>query len=245
MFAAEGAKVVVTGRTRDLGRAVETEIRALGGEAIYVPTDVGHEEEVMAAVDAASGRYGSLTTLVNNAAPTDLMMNSVDGAIADLTTDAWEQIIRLTLTSAFWATKYALVEMLGREEGSIINISSAAAMSGAVGIDAYTAAKGGMISLTRSVAVEYGPRGIRSNCLVLGFVPGDNAPMAADPALSAAFHGAQLVSRFGHPRDVAYAATWLASDEASFVTGVVLPIDGGMIAKSNIPDLRAHFERFS
>jgi NAD(P)-dependent dehydrogenase (short-subunit alcohol dehydrogenase family) len=171
MFASEAAKVVVTGRTQDLGRAVETEIRALGGEATYVPTDIGREEEVMAAVAAASDRYGTLTTLVNNAAPTDLMMNSVDGAIADLSTDAWEQIIRLTLTSVFWATKYALVEMLRRGEGSIINISSAAAVSGAVGIDAYTAAKGGMISLTRSVAVEYGPRGIRSNCLVLGFVP--------------------------------------------------------------------------
>src|SRR6185437_9309935 len=113
----------------------------------------------------------------------------------------------------FWSMKYAIPHLLAAETSSVINISSVASLSGARGIDAYTAAKGGLISLTRSVAVEYGSRGLRSNCLVLGFVPGDAGGMAKDPVLGPLFRDAQLVPRFGHQRDVANAALWLAADE--------------------------------
>lgn len=241
MFAREGAQVLVTGRTQDLGRSVVEQIRAAGGVAEYLPTDVGIEEEVARAVEFAVERFGGLTTLVNNAAPTDLMMNSIDNEVTQLTTENWDRIMRLTLTQVFWALKYAVPHLLAAESSSVINISSVASLSGAAGIDAYTAAKGGLISLTRSVAVEYGHAGLRSNCLVLGFVPGDTSAMAQNEVLSPIFHNSQLAPRFGRPSDVASAATWLASDESVFVTGTVIPIDGGMMAKSNIPDLRSHF----
>ena len=245
MFAREGAKVLVTGRTQDLGRKVVEEIRGASGVAEYLPTDVGVEADVANAVQYAVETFGGLTTLVNNAAPTDLMMNSVDNEVTQLTTENWDRIMRLTLTSVFWGLKYAIPHLLAAESSSVINISSVASLSGAAGIDAYTAAKGGLISLTRSVAVEYGKAGLRSNCLVLGFVPGDTAAMAQDPTLSPLFQNAQLAPRFGRPADVASAATWLASDESVFVTGTVIPIDGGMMAKSNIPDLRSYFPDFA
>jgi NAD(P)-dependent dehydrogenase (short-subunit alcohol dehydrogenase family) len=245
MFAAEGAKVVITGRSQDLGHRVEEEIREAGGEAAYLRTDVGVEEDVVNAVQFAVDTFGSLTTLVNNAAPTDLMMNSVDNEVIALTTENWDAIMRLTLTSVFWSMKYAIPHLLQAETSSVINISSVASLSGARGIDAYTAAKGGLISLTRSIAVEYGSRGLRSNCLVLGFVPGDAGGMAKDPVLGPLFRDAQLVPGFGHPRDVANAALWLAADESVYVTGIVVPIDGGMMAKSNIPDIQAAFPDFA
>jgi NAD(P)-dependent dehydrogenase (short-subunit alcohol dehydrogenase family) len=240
-FASEGARVLVTGRTQHLGKEVVEEIRAAGGEAEYLPTDVGREEDVAGAVEYAVEKFGGLTTLINNAAPTDLMMNSIDNEVTQLTTENWDRIMKLTLTSVFWGLKYAIPHLLAAGSSSVINISSVASLSGAAGIDAYTAAKGGLISLTRSIAVEYGAGGLRSNCLVLGFVPGETSAMAQNPVLSPIFHNSQLVPRFGRPADVASAATWLASDESVFVTGTVIPIDGGMMAKSNIPDLRAHF----
>ncbi len=240
MFAAEGARVVVTGRSRDLGQEVEKSIRDAGGEALYVPTDVGREEDVAGAVGAAVDAFGKLTILVNNAAPTELVP-VVDNAVADLSSEHWESILRVTLTSAFWASKYSVREMIKAGGGSIVNISSDASTQGVAGLDSYTAAKGGMNSLTRSIAVEYASRGIRCNCFVVGFVPGDS-PLANaivnDPETGPICRAAHL-TRLGRPEDVAYAAVWLASEEAAFVSGAIIPIDGGMSAKSGLPDFKS------
>lgn len=237
MFASEGAKITITGRTQDAGAMLEKTIRAAGGDALYVPTDVGREEEVKAAVDAAVKHFGKLTTLINNAAPTELMgPTGRDGAVDQLATEDWRSILRVALDGVFWSTKYAVPEMIRAGGGSIVNISSGAAMLGLAGLDSYTAAKGALNSLTRSFAVEYAPHNIRANCLVVGMVLSSEGAykMVEDPVLGPAIRGIHL-TRIGKPEDIAYAATYLASDEAEFVTGAILPVDGGVTCKLNVP----------
>src|SRR5580765_3571567 len=168
-FAREGARVVVTGRTEDAGREVEEEIRAAGGEGVFVPTDLAREDDVVAMVSTAIERYGALTTLVNNAAPTELMgPGRLDRRVTELENDAWDAIMLVALKAVIWSCKYAIPAMTTSGGGAIVNISSAASILGTPGLDTYTAAKGALNALTRSLAVEYAPDNIRVNCIVSG-----------------------------------------------------------------------------
>ncbi len=170
-FAREGAKVVVTGRTESAGREVEREIRDAGGDAIYVRTDLAEEDDVIAAVRAAVDNYGKLTTLVNNAAPTELMgPGRLDRRVTELTNEGWNSIMLVALKAVVWTCKYSIPEMVTAGGGAIVNISSAASMLGTPGLDTYTAAKGALNTLTRSMAVEYAADGLRVNCIVAGMV---------------------------------------------------------------------------
>jgi NAD(P)-dependent dehydrogenase (short-subunit alcohol dehydrogenase family) len=228
IFAAEGARVVVTGRTVDDGRTVEKRIRAAGGEALYVATDVEQEGDIEAAIAEAVRAFGSLTVLVNNAAPTDLMQTGlVDGSVTDLTTERWRKIMLGTLDSAFWACKYAIPEMTRAGGGAIVNIASSAATRGWAGIDAYTAAKAGLLGLTRSIATEYAGQAIRCNAITVGMVPHVDGEEVADSPLVPILRKVQL-TRLGRADDIAHAAAFLASEDAGFITGVVLPVDGGL-----------------
>jgi NAD(P)-dependent dehydrogenase (short-subunit alcohol dehydrogenase family) len=240
-FAREGAKVIVTGRTEKAGHEVEQEIRAAGGEATYVRTDMASEDDVIAMVRAATEHYGKLTTLVNNAAPTELMgPGKSDRRVTELENDAWDSIMLVSLKAVVWSCKYAIPEIAKAGGGSILNISSAASMLGTPGLDTYTAAKGALNTLTRSMAVEYAPDNIRSNCIVSGMVlssPGA-FKMMEDPVIgghSKAMH----LTRLGIPDDIAYAALFLCSDEAAFVTGALIPVDGGVTARMPVPDISA------
>jgi NAD(P)-dependent dehydrogenase (short-subunit alcohol dehydrogenase family) len=239
MFAAEGARVVVCGRSRDDGEEVRAGIVAKGGEAIFVPTDVGIEDQVRALMQAAVDTYGRLDVLVNNAAPTELMgPGREDRAVDAMTTESWDRILRVALTAVFWCCKYAVPAMRTAGGGAILNISSGASTHGVGGLDAYTAAKGAMNALTRSLAVEYAADGIRTNCLVLGMVltsPGAHV-MVDDPVLGPAIKAIHL-TRVGIPDDVAYAATYLCSDEAAFVTGAELAVDGGVTCRLAVPNI--------
>jgi 3-oxoacyl-[acyl-carrier protein] reductase len=240
-FAAEGASVIVTGRNADDGRAVEQTIRDAGGAATYVRTDLAQEQDVVAMVRAAVDTYGSLTTLVNNAAPTELMgPGRLDARVTELTNDGWDSILRVGLTAVMWCCKHALPEMAKADGASIVNISSAASILGTPGLDTYTVIKGALNTLTRSIAVEYAADGIRSNCIVSGMVltsPGAYALME-DPTIGGATRAMHL-TRLGVPDDIAYAALWLASDEAAFVTGAVIPVDGGVTCRMPVPDISA------
>ena len=245
-FAAEGAAVVVTGRTEDAGREVEQEIRDGGGQATYVRTDLANEDDVIAAVRAAVDTYGKLTTLVNNAAPTELMgPGRLDRRVTELENDAWDSIMLVALKAVVWACKHAIPAMAtaAREHGdgaAIVNISSAASMLGTPGLDTYTAAKGALNTLTRSMAVEYAADGIRSNCIVAGMVLTSEGAfeMMEDPVIGGATRAMHL-TRLGLPEDIANAALFLASDEAAFVTGAVIPVDGGVTARMPVPDISA------
>jgi 3-oxoacyl-[acyl-carrier protein] reductase len=240
-FAREGAKVVVTGRTEDAGREAEREIRDAGGEAIYVRTDMAQEDDVVAAVRAAVDTFGKLTTLVNNAAPTELMgPGRLDRRVTELTNEGWDSIMLVALKAVVWACKYAIPELAAAGGGAVVNISSAASMLGTPGLDTYTAAKGALNTLTRSMAVEYAPDGVRVNCIVSGMVLTSEGAfkMMDDPVIGGATKAMHL-TRLGLPDDIANAALFLASDEAAFVTGAILPVDGGVTARMPVPDISA------
>jgi NAD(P)-dependent dehydrogenase (short-subunit alcohol dehydrogenase family) len=219
-FAAEGAKVVVSGRSVEKGEKVAAQIRDAGGDAMFVALDVSDEDSVKGAIAATVDRYGALTTLVNNAAATDLVNTRIK-PLTEFDTDEWEAILRTTLTgNVFWACKYGIPHLVDAGGGSIVNISSGAAMFGSAGTSAYSAAKGGMNAVTRTIAVEYADRGIRCNVIVVGRVK--SHPKDRGPNVPGA------LTRIGEPSDIAYAAMWLAADESEFVTGSTITADGGL-----------------
>lgn len=235
-FAAQGARVAVVGRSSERGQGVVENIRRAGGNAQFFRADLSDETATMAMVDAVVAHWSRLDVLVNNAAPTDALSRKVDGPVTDLTTQRWRQILTVGLDAIFWVTAPALRAMKSVGGGAVINITSMAAVRGIAGVDAYTASKGAISSLTRSLAVEYAPFGIRCNAIRVGLVPVSDHPgsMVNDPVNAAALADFQL-TRVGTPRDIALGAVYLASDEAEFVTGVELVIDGGASVKAALP----------
>ncbi|MFI5041448.1 MAG: SDR family NAD(P)-dependent oxidoreductase [Acidimicrobiales bacterium] len=219
MFASEGARVAVTGRTVDRGEKVVRGIRDAGGEAEFFVLDINEEASVRGVVEATVGRFGGLDTLVNNAAPTDVVSSTVK-PLPEYTTQEWERILRGTLTgNVFWSCKHAIPH-LAAAGGDIINISSAQAVIGLTGFSAYGAAKGAINALTPILAVQNAPQGIRVNTIVVGRVISHRADTGVGV-------GSGHLTRLGVPADIAYIATWLASDESGFVTGSLVTADGG------------------
>jgi NAD(P)-dependent dehydrogenase (short-subunit alcohol dehydrogenase family) len=223
LFGAEGAKVAVTGRTVEKGEKVVARIREAGGEAAFFRLDIGDEDSVRQVVEATVERFGSLTTLVNNAAPTTEVSTTVK-PLAELTTREWNAILGPTLTgNVFWASKYAWPHLAAGEGASILNISSGQSMTGFTGFGAYAAAKGGVNSLTRVLAVEGAADGIRCNGIVVGRVVSGRG----DSGVGLGEGSGGRLTRLGNPMDIAHAACFLVSDEAAFVTGELMTADGG------------------
>jgi len=220
MFAREGAKVAVTGRTVDRGQKVVAGIRDAGGEAEYFELDVTQEDSVRSVIDATAERFGRLDVLINNAAPTDAVSTLVK-PLVDYTTEEWNHILLGTLTgNVFWACKYGIPHLIAAGGGSIVNISSGQSVVGLSGFCAYGAAKGAINSLTRTLAVENARHGIRVNTIIVGRV----IAHSRDTGVGV---GAGHLTRLGTPNDIAYCATWLASNESAFVTGSLVTADGG------------------
>jgi NAD(P)-dependent dehydrogenase (short-subunit alcohol dehydrogenase family) len=225
LFAAEGAKVAVTGRTIERGENVVQRIRDAGGDAQFFPLDIREEGSVREVVDQVVERFGALTTLVNNAAPTAEVAATVK-PLAEYTTEEWDAILLGTLTgNVFWATKYSWPHLVAAEGASILNISSGQSQIGLTGFGAYAAAKGGVNSLTRVLACEGGAHGIRCNCIIVGRVVSGRG----DTGVGVGAQTGGRLTRMGAPMDIAYAAAWLASDEAAFVTGSFVTADGGFL----------------
>jgi NAD(P)-dependent dehydrogenase (short-subunit alcohol dehydrogenase family) len=219
MFAAEGAKVAVTGRTVERGNKVVDLIRSEGGDAEFFELDVTREASMAGVIDAVVDRYGALTTLVNNAAPT-VEVGTNTKPLVDVSTEEWNHILLSALTgNVFWACKYGIPHLAAAGGGSIINISSGQSVVGMGGFSAYGAAKSAMNSLTRSIAVEEALRNIRCNTILVGRV------VAKGDAGAGITPG--HLTRLGVPNDIAYAVVFLASDESAFVTGSMLTADGG------------------
>jgi len=231
-FASSGARVVITGRSVDRGRSVEQLIRSNGGEALFVPMDIGEEAQVQAAVAAAEQTFGKLTGLVNNAAT---IQGRKDGPITEIETDDWLNILRVDLTGTYFALKYGLRAIARAGGGSVVNISSTAGVRGQIGNNGYAACKGAIQALTRSLAVYYSRYLIRVNCLIVGTI--DTGEGKLKQLLDSPDTGPKLIQQYlgrvGHPVEVADAAAFLLSNEASFINGVELPVDNGATMKGH------------
>jgi NAD(P)-dependent dehydrogenase (short-subunit alcohol dehydrogenase family) len=227
-FAEEGARVVITGRSQDKGRAIEAKIGAAGGEALYVPMDVSDEAQVEAAVRAAVERFGKLTGLVNNAAWIQ-GRGDRDGPLTEIESDDWRKILDINLNGVYYASKHALRAIARAGGGAVVNISSMAGIRGQVTSHGYVASKGAIQALTRSMAVYYSRYNIRVNCIVVGTIDtgeGLLADLLADPQSGPQLRQTYL-GRVGKPVEVAKAAAHLLSSEAAFTNGVLLPVDNG------------------
>ncbi len=221
-LAREGAAVVVTGRDRTRGDAVVAEITATGGDACFVAADLGDEAATTALVATAAERMNGLTVLVNNAAGGD----AADGPIGDLTSDAWEAILRVDLTAPMWCARATIPHMQRAGHGSIVNVSSRQAERASRGLAAYVAAKSGLNGLTRAIAVDYAADGIRCNTVSPGYVLNDRRDADITAERRARYEGMHL-TRLGVASDIAYAVVYLASRESEYLTGVNLQLDGG------------------
>jgi NAD(P)-dependent dehydrogenase (short-subunit alcohol dehydrogenase family) len=221
-FAREGAHVIVTGRDTERGTRVVDEIKSGGGAASYLAADLRDEVACQRLIDDATSRLGGLSILVNNAAGGD----QPDASVAEMTTSAWEAILRVDLTAPMWCIRAALPHLRRSGHGSIVNISSRAAERASTGHAAYAAAKSGLNALTRSVAVEEARHGVRCNTISPGYVFNERRDSGMDDARRERFEHMH-VTRLGVASDVAHAAVYLASLEAEFVTGINLQLDGG------------------
>ena len=234
LFAAEGARVVVADVNADhVAEAVE-EIASVGGAATAVTVDVSDEDQVAAMVAAAVTTYGGLHVLFNNAGifPDD------DGGVLDTPPETWRRVMEVNLLGVWLGCRAAVPAMLDSGGGSIVNVASFVALMGAATAQiAYTASKGGVLSMTRELAVEYARRGIRANSICPGPI---ETPLLAELLSDPERRQRRLVhipiGRFGRPGEIAKAALFLASDDASFVTGSSLVVDGGITAAYVTPE---------
>lgn len=231
-FAREGAAVVVADRNAEAGAACAQEIAAAGGVAIFVATDVADAAAMEALVQHTLAYFGRLDVLVSNAGIGGRSLG--DGPVHQCTLEAWDQIMAVNLRGTFLACKYALPAMFERG-GSIVTIASVLALVGTQGLfdtHAYATSKAGIVGLTRTIAAHYARQGIRANAIAPGLIDTRMAARTkANPAIAEQVAFWQPLGVVGQPRDVADAAVYLASDEARFITGVVLPVDGGWTAQ--------------
>ena len=242
-LAEEGAAVVFTGRSHDKGIPIQDRLRGLGHRVLFVGGSVAIESDVQAAIDATVNEYGSLTTVVNNAAATDSTgPGRPDTHVDEISTEAVDTVLRTGVFGMLWTSKYAIPHLKAAGGGTIINISAASSIRAIDGRPAYQASKGAVNALTRQMAVDYGLDGIRSNAIIVGFTPTGGeimTKMVQNEAFITAVRKAIPSPRLGHPRDIANGVVFLASDEAEYINGVLLPIDGGLTCKLGIPDTSA------
>ncbi|MFP3322128.1 3-oxoacyl-[acyl-carrier-protein] reductase [Planococcus sp. SIMBA_160] len=222
-FAEEGANIVVNySGSQDKAEAVVAEIEQAGGKAIAVKANVADADAVKSLADAAMKEFGSIDILVNNAGITrdNLMMRMKE--------DEWDDVINTNLKGVFLCTKAVTRQMMKQRAGRIVNIASIVGVMGNAGQANYVAAKAGVIGLTKTTARELASRGITANAVAPGFITTDMTEKLGDDVQASML--AQIpLARFGAPEDVANAALFLASDEANYVTGQTLHLDGGMV----------------
>jgi NAD(P)-dependent dehydrogenase (short-subunit alcohol dehydrogenase family) len=227
MFAAEGARVVVVDFDEAAGRETADSVQAAGGEASFVRADVSDEADARAMVDHAVERYGRIDVLYNNAG----VMPEQDHSVIDTDVPTWDRVMAINVRGVFLACKYGIPRMIEQGSGSVINISSFVALLGcSVPQDAYTASKGAVLSLTRSLAVQFGPQGVRANAICPGPI---ETPMLMewllkDEEARKVRLARNPTGRFGKPEEIVNVAIYLASDESLWTNGAHFVIDGGI-----------------
>jgi NAD(P)-dependent dehydrogenase (short-subunit alcohol dehydrogenase family) len=229
LLAREGAAVVVADIDGSSAELVAKEIQAAGGRAVGQRTDVGEEDAIAEMVQRAVAEFGGLHILHNNAADTSLAAIAGDGPVVEMDIATWEHAMRVDLRSAMLGCKHAIPHMIEAGVGSIINTSSNQGLSGDLTQTAYAVAKAGVIQLARSVATQYGRFGVRCNVVSPGAIRTPALERACPPDVIAEIATHSLVPRVGEADDLANAVLYLASDESSYVTGHVIPVDGGQL----------------
>ena len=226
IFAREGAKVIIGDISEEDGKAVEAQISEAGGQALFVRLDVTEESEWTNAVDQAVSRYGKLDVLVNNAGISSRAFTDDTGI------DAWDRIMEVNSKGVFLGTRAAVPKMLEAGGGSIINISSIMGLVGSAGgHPAYNASKGAVRIFSKAMAVRHGKDNIRVNSVHPGFMPAMTSGIAYDQDQRRGSLEQTPLGREGRIEEVANAVLFLASDEASYITGAELAVDGGFTAK--------------
>lgn len=227
LFAREGARVVVAEHDADAGEETVRLVRDAGGEAAFVSVDVSSEADAKAMVDHAVATYGRLDCLYNNAG----IMPEADGSVIDTDVATWDRVMAVNVRGVFLGCKYAIPALVAAGGGSIINIASFVAILGcSVPQDAYTASKGALLALTRSLAVQFGPRGVRTNAICPGPVetPLLMEWLVKDEEAKRIRLARNPTGRFGKPEEIAHLAVYLASDESRWTNGASLVVDGGI-----------------
>ena len=234
LFAQEGARIVVADWSDDGGGETVAAVEAAGGEATFVKVDVARADQVEAMVAVAMDRFGSLDVLYNNAGifPAD------DGGVTETPEPTWDRVMEVNLKGVWLGCKFGVPAMLASGGGSIVNVASFVALMGAATAQiAYTASKGGVLAMTREIAVEYGRQGIRANSLCPGPIA---TPMLEELMSDPERKQRRLVhipmGWLGRAEELAKAALFLASDESSFMTGAQLVVDGGITAAYVTPE---------
>jgi len=221
MFAKEGAAVAGTSTTETKGRETLAMVENVGGKALFRAGNVGNSAQMKGLIEETVARFGGLDILVNSAGV------RTNGSITDITEEDWDRTLDANLKGAFVLSRLAIPEMKKRGGGVILHIAARSGMLGQAGRAAYCASKGGMVRLTEAMAMDHAPDRIRVNCICPGPT---RTPMVdtSTPEKLARYKTRVPLGRIGEPEDVAYAALYLASDEASLVTAAILPVDGGM-----------------
>ena len=227
LLAEEGAAVVVADRDEEHGQDTVREILRRGGTAFFMRTNVCKADDVGAMVRTAVDRYGRLDVLFNNAG-----INGEPAPTAECTLENWERVIGVNLKGVFLGMKYAIPEMLKNGRGSIINNASVMGMVGLANAPAYCTSKGGVIQLTKAMALEYAQQGIRVNAICPGLIwtEGMKRFVAPDEEIRERLQESEPVGRFGTPEEIARMVLFLASDDSSFCTGGTYLVDGGFVA---------------
>ena len=225
-FVKEGAKVVVADWSEEGGKEAVEQVRKINGEAVFVKTDVSKTVDIDKMVKTCLDKFGRVDILVNNAGIYRVYN------LHEMSEEDWDKTINVNLKSVFLGSKRVIPEMLKQGQGKIINTASIAGLVGFAQSGAYCASKGGIIALTKEMALDYAPKKINVNCICPGIIKtAMTKDMITDPATKQFLESSTPYPRLGEPADIAMAAVYLASNESDFVNGHVLVVDGGWIAK--------------
>ncbi|MFT4149364.1 MAG: SDR family NAD(P)-dependent oxidoreductase [Paracoccaceae bacterium] len=229
-LAQRGARVVVADIDAEAGGRIAAEIGA--DRALFVQCDIGDAAAVEAMAATAEAQFGGIDILVNNAA----IFRGMGLETPDLPLDAWEKAIHIILTGTFYCCRSVIPRMRQRGRGAIVNVASVSGLGGDNGFSAYNAAKGAVVNYTRTLAIDHGKDGIRVNAVCPGPVVTSRA-LVTTPEVQAVFLPRIPLRRYGGPEDIASVIAFLASDDAGWMTGAILPVDGGITAHNGQPDL--------
>ncbi len=222
LFCQEGAKVVIFGRRQD---RLENAVREIGDNSLAVSGDITRQEDIKKLVETTLNTYGRIDILVNSAGI------FTGTPLHEMKDDEWDTALDINMNGVFKLTREVLPPMIRQKSGSIVNISSILGLVAAPGTSAYNVSKGALNQFSRSLAVEYGVSGIRSNAICPGLIATEmTQELMDDEDLMREWRKNYPIGRFGQPEDVAQACLFLASDESSFITGANIPVDGGYTA---------------